>query len=138
MKGTQTMEKNNIKYLTGEARYCYTTRPNDGGKFPSHCYEVGLDNVECEDKEFYDNLMALDIIKIDDDTNERYIKIANSKFPIPMFNMSGKEIDKCKLPNGTKIMLAVSMKHNDKFDKDYLVCLGVKLLEDYKPFNPFE
>ena len=132
------MEKKNIKYLSGEARYCYTTRPNDSGKYPTHCYEVGIDKVESEDKEFLDKLGDLEILKVDEDTDETYLKIANSKFPIPMYNMQGKEIDKCKLPNGTKIMLAVAIKHNDKFDKDYLVCLGIKLLEDYKPFNPFE
>jgi len=132
------MNKENIKYLSGEAYYCYTTRPNESGKYPSHCYEVGISNVETEDKEFLELIGELGIVKVNEDTQETYMKIANSKFPIPMFNMQGKEIDKCKLPNGTKIQLAVSMKHNEKFEKDYLICLGIKLLEDYKPFNPFE
>lgn len=131
------VSKKNIKYITGEANYCYTTRTNESGRYPSHCYEVGLLNPSCEDEKFYNKLSKEEIIK-HNDNNDTTLKIANSKYPIPMYDKNGKEMDIVKLQNGVKIMIAVSIKHNDNYDKDYLICHGIKLMEDYKPFNPFD
>lgn len=125
-------------YITGKALYCFTNRPNRKGKMPTNNYEVGV--TEFNSDYNVDEFVSDTVIR-DKDGNEKQIeriKIANSKFPIPMFDMNAVRLaEPIAVPNETDITLFVEVKHSNQFNKDFLVCKAIKLNEEVKEFNPF-
>ena len=125
-------------FITGKALYCFTNKPNKKGRMPSHNYEVGIKNPESDYN--IDSFVKDTVIK-DKEGNEQQverIKIANSKYPIPMFDMNNDRLPEPKaVPNDTDITIYVEVKHSNEFNQDYLVCKAIKLNEEVKEFNPF-
>ena len=125
-------------FISGKAMYCFTTRPNTKGNLPSNKYEVCVTNMESD---YNIEPFITDTVIKDKDGNETQverIKIANSKFPFPMFDVNNNRLaEPIIIPNETPITLFVKVKHTDQFNKDYLVCRAIKLNEVVKEFNPF-
>ena len=127
-------------FITGNAHFCYTTKVNTNGKFPSLCYEVGINNNETEfvfDGDESHQVISK-YIKRDKSDKFDYLKIANSKFGFNMFDLNKQRIEPIAIPNGTRIKLAVTEKHSEKYNSDYLVCVGIQILEPIPENNPFK
>lgn len=126
-------------FITGKALYCFTTKPNNKGTMPSNKYEVCVTDFKSD---YNTEAFVTDTVITDKDGNEKQIeriKIANSKYPFPVFDVNNKRYDEAPfIPNGTPIELYVQVKHTDKFDKDYLICKAIKTLEVIEEFNPFK
>ena len=135
----------NTKFIAkGTAYYCKLDNPNTKGKFPSNCYEVGIANPtfsfakNCTDEmvgEIFDNVIN-DLMKDSEDT--KFIKIANSKYPIKVYDMNNNIIDNPRISNGINLIAKFTIKYNTNFDKLFIVVNGVKLLDEYKVSTPFD
>lgn len=126
--------------IKGKAFYCFTTKRNDKGKYPSHSYEIGIKDPVIADTALEKFIKTRRII-VEDGTEviEDYIKIANSKYEFPMFDKNANRLDhSVAIPNDTKIIIDVDVKVNKEYDKEYLVVKGVQICEDIKEYNPFE
>lgn len=143
------MAKNNVEFIiTGESYYSSLAQPNSKGKFASNCYEVGIENPSVNfskntDEKSRKHALAVFETYIKDITSEtgdvigQSVKIKNSKYPIPTFDNEGNRIDLPRISNGTKLIVKVKTAYSDNYSKDYLTVMAVKLIDEYKPFNPF-
>jgi hypothetical protein len=131
----------------GKNFYSMLNKPNTKGNYPSNCYEVGISEVEFSfPKSYSEDLVKNifteiidDMIKEDEKTGEKFIKIKNSKFKIPVLANDGKTIiESPRISNGTNIIAKLTVKYSDTFNKYYLVVNGVKILDEYKEHNPFD
>lgn len=137
---TSELLMNNVM-ISGEAFYCFTTKVNRTGKFPSNCYEIGIANPVCDSG---DDISAyIKTAKVKDDKGKEfevpYIKIANSKYQFAMFDKFAEKLEKpVSLSNGTAIRVNCNEKYNKQFDTNYLVVSAVQVLDDITEFNPFK
>lgn len=130
--------------IKGESYYSSLAQPNSKGKFASNCYEVGFKNPEvvCKNsasKEEKKNIKTIvDEYLKETEEGEKFIKIKNSRYPILTLDNSGKKIELPRISNGVKMFAKCKINFSEQFNKDYITVLAVKLIDDYKPFNPFE
>ena len=116
-------------YVKGKSYYSFTTKTNESGKYPSHRYEVNLTDAVPELPEYGE--IVNEFIK------DGKLKIANSKYPIPMFDMTNVKLDQpVGLSNGTELLIFV--ERNTGENGDYLICKAIKVCEPIEDFNPFK
>lgn len=138
--------KENLEFIIkGESYYSSLAQPNNKGQFASHCYEVGVKNpvvvlsknTTKKDGEAITKLVE-SLIKTNEDTEEKYIKVKNSRYPIATYENNGNKIELPRISNGIKFIVKCKTAHSEQYNTDYLTVKAVKLIDDYKPFNPFE
>ena len=139
-------EKKSYEFIVkGRSYYSSLSQPNTKGKFARNCYEVGVKNpaivcrksaTQAERKKI--NSIVNDYIKNIDDTDDNFIKIKNSKYPIPTFENNGNRIELPRISNDTELIVKCKINYSEQFSKDYITVIAVKLVEDYNPFNPFK
>lgn len=138
--------------ITGNSLFTCLTRKNTKSKMPSNAYEVGVEidkdfeitSANNDEKEWlaeYISTHTKDINYKGKDGKEvvkRIFKIANARFPIPLFDENAVPMDRpVPIPNGTSITLEIEKKFSDEFTKEYLVVKAVKLNEHIEEYNPF-
>ena len=124
--------------IKGKAYYCFTTKKNSKGKYPSHCYEIGiLDPTSTDD---IDKFVKTRTTIVDGaEIIEHYIKIANSKYEFPMFDMDANRLSSSvAIPNGTEITIEADIKTNKEYNREYLVVKAVQINEHIQEYNPFK
>ena len=139
-------EKKSYEFIVkGGSYYSSLAQPNTKGKFASNCYEVGIKNptIVCRKSATKTevekiNSIVNDYIKTIEDTADNFIKVKNSKYPIPTFENNGNRIELPRISNDTELIVKCKTNYSEQFSKDYITVIAVKLVEDYKPFNPFE
>lgn len=137
--------------IKGNSYYSTTTKKNTKGKYPSNCYEVGLTDIDLSNVTDEDELEQVEKFisehqkEVDVKEDGKVIgttsalKIANSKYEIPMFDMNANRLENAvPLANGTPINIEVEIKHSDKFNTDYMTVKAIQVLEPIKEFNPFK
>lgn len=111
-------------FIEGKASYCFTTKTNEGGKYPSHMYEVGIK------PEFFPAELS-DFQKKDGTFK------AKSKFPFLMFDERAERIDVVAIPNDTPIKVAVSIIEGER--GKFLACDGIMFTSGVpEAYNPFK
>lgn len=131
--------------IKGLSMFSNTTRKNTKGKYPTNAYGVGLTDIEIiagtdiEADLVYD-LYKERTVKIDNEEKTiSILKIQNSKFKIPMFDMNNERLEQVvPIKNGTPITIDVSVRHSETYNTDYLVVNAIRIDEPIKEFNPFE
>lgn len=138
--------KENLEFIIkGESYYSSLAQPNNKGQFASHCYEVGIKNpvvvlsknTKKADAESITKLFE-SLVKVNDETKDKFIKIKNSRYPIATFENNGNKIELPRISNGIKFFAKCKTAHSEQYNTDYITVMAVKLIDDYKPFNPFE
>lgn len=139
--------------IEGESYYSSLAQPNNKGQYASNCYEVGIANPKIKISKKTDEAIAevikekfeTDFLKangtnLDDTTEDNtiFVKIKNSKYPIPCYDINGERIEAPRISNGFPIKVKVKLNYSEKYKTYYLTAIGVKLMEEYKPFNPFD
>lgn len=130
----------NVKfYAKGLSFYSHTNKPETKGKYASNKYGVGLKDFEFNTKD--DELVKFindNFVRENKDGIE-FIKSNNSIYPITVYDKNNKRFDESiPLSNDTMIYVSFSIKINPQSMKPYLIVNGVKLTEDYKPYNAFD
>ena len=138
--------------IKGLSMYSLTTKPATKGEYPSNCYEVGVTDIDIiqtkndEEKDWLADYIAdhsKDVDIKDENGNtigtQAMFKIKNSRFEIPMFDMTANRLPKAvALSNGTPITLELAKQHSDKFNTEYLVVKAIQVNEPIKEYNPFK
>lgn len=142
------MKKNKNKsyefILKGGSYYTSLAQPNTKGKFASNCYEVGIKNPiiiyrKSSTKTEVEKINSIinDYIKNIEDTTDNFIKVKNSKYPIPTFENNGNKIESPRISNDTELIVKCKANYSEQFSKDYITVIAVKLVDDYTQYNPF-
>ena len=122
--------------VTGKAHYCFTSKVNDKGNFPSNCYEVCVIPEKITGEDDAVSFFNTHFIKNNTNTGVTYVRCANSKYPFKIFDKDNNRINSnIAIQNDTTIAVAFEMKN--KNGRDYLICNGIKLKDDFKEYNPF-
>lgn len=138
--------------ITGKSMFSSTTKKSTKGKFPTHCYEIGITDINIEDynneldKEFLSDYIDKHLKTVeytDNETGEvvevQILKIANSKYQFPMFDMNAERLEKSvPLSNGTNIRLELAKRYSEEFKTDYIVVKAVQVLDEIIDYNPFK
>ncbi len=130
--------------IKGLSMFSNTTHKNTKGKYPTNAYGVGLTDIEItggkdDEINFVTKLYKKRTVKIDGEEKViPILKIQNSKFKIPMFDMSNERLEQAvPIKNGTPITIDVSVRHSDTYNTDFLVVNAIRIDEPIKEFNPF-
>lgn len=115
-------ENNNTYLISGAANFCYTTKTNDSGKYPSHMYEVCIIPTEVPSQ----------VAKFVNHSGKIKCK---SKFPFRMYDKNSDPIKQRSVPNDTDITIAVQI--NSGNNGEYLSCKGIRFNSDVADYNPF-
>lgn len=141
---SETKNKDLEFIIKGESYYSSLAQPNSKGKFASNCYEVGFKNLEivCKNSETKENKKNIETVVNEHiketDEGEKFIKIRNSRYPIPTYTNAGEKIELPRISNCTKMFAKCKINYSEQFNTNYITVLAVKLIDDYKPFNPFD
>lgn len=132
------MNKEKKVLIIGKAFYANVSKKNQDGK-----YGVGISNPEyhinkgAEKQEVLKEVIE-GFIKHNEEKNVDVIQIRNSKFPLRVYNKNNEPIDNAYIKNDTNIQAVCSYRWDEPRGKFYLVVDGVKILDDYKNYHPFE
>lgn len=124
--------------IVGKAFYINACKPNKDGK-----YGIGISSPECHINKNAENIAILKetmekFIKRDDKTNLDVIQVRNAKFPLKVFDKDNVEIENARISNGTNVQAVCSFKWDSERNKFFLTVDGLKILDDYKAYHPFE
>lgn len=130
--------------IKGLSMFSNTTRKNTKGNYPTNAYGVGLTDIEIikgtdTETDLVHDMYKERTVKIDGEEKEMPIlKIQNSKFKIPMFDMNNEQLEQAvPIKNGTPITIDVSVRHSETYNTDFFVVNAIRIDEPIKKFNPF-
>lgn len=118
--------------IRGKSNYAHLSKPNKNGKFGIGVAEI--ENILVNSDE---NIEEMRAFFKDNFVSNGVCQFENSKFPIKVQTVTDESIEGVRLSNGFPIDVIVSLKYNKTHKKYYCVVDGVKLLDEYKPFNAF-
>lgn len=118
--------------IRGKSNYAHLSKPNNKGK-----YGIGVAEIENILVNSDENVEEMRAFFKDTFVSDGACQFENSKYPINVQTVTGEPIEGVRLSNGFPIDVIVSLKYNETHKKYYCVVDGVKLLEEYKPFNAF-
>lgn len=132
------MNKEKKVLIIGKAFYINAVKENKDGK-----YGIGIASPEYHINKNAENASVLretmdNFIKKDDKSNLNVIQVRNSKFPIRVYDKDNMELKNARIPNGTNVQAVCSFKWDSDRNKFFLTVDGLKILDEYKPYHPFE
>lgn len=138
MKEVFKMNKEKKVLIIGKSFYSNVSKKNNDGKYgvcisnPDYHINKGAEKQEVLKEVLYG------FTKYNEEKNVYMIQIRNSKFPLRVYDKNNQPIDNAYIKNDTNIQVVCSYRWDESRGKFYLVVDGVKILDDYKNYHPFE
>lgn len=124
--------------VNGKSFYSNLSKANKKGKYGVGITDIEKIMVNCE-KGKEKALLALfndSFLKTNKD-GVVHCSVSNSNYPLSVQDKDGNPLGNVYIKNGFPISVVFELRRDSIHGKDFCVVNAIKLLEEYKKFNPF-